>query len=308
MPLHPQAQRVVDAMAALNRPPMDTLSPRDARAFSAAGPKPAAPGVGKILNDTIPGPGGGIPVRIYWPIDHETGSGIIVYYHGGGWVIGDLWMVDGVCRQLANKSGCIVVSVDYRLAPEHKFPAAAEDAYAAVVWARDHGADLGGDGSRIGVTGDSAGGNLTACAAVMAAERGGPAIALQVPIYPVIAADFENQSYRDRADGPILTRAMMRWFWDQYLNDPSEATHPHVAPVNSEHLAKAAPALVITAEYDPLRDEGAVYARALQDAAVSVVHHDYPGVPHGFVTMWHAIDMGMEALDEIASAMKQALA
>ena len=276
MPLHPQAQRVVDAMAALNRPPMDTLSPRDARAFSAAGPKSAAPGVGKILNDTIPGPGGGIPVRIYWPIDHETGSGIIVYYHGGGWVIGDLWMVDGVCRQLANKSGCIVISVDYRLAPEHKFPSAAEDAYAAVVWARDHGAELGGDGSRLGVTGDSAGGNLTACAAVMAAERGGPDIALQVPIYPVIAADFDNQSYRDRADGPILTRAMMRWFWDQYLNDPSEATHPHVAPVYSEHLAKAAPALVITAEYDPLRDEGAVYARALQDAAVSVVHHDYP--------------------------------
>ena len=132
MPLHPQAQRVVDAMAALNRPPMDTLTPRDARAFSAAGPKPAAPGVGKILNNTIPGPGGDIPVRIYWPID-QTGAGIIVYYHGGGWVIGDLWMVDGVCRQLANKSGNIVISVDYRLAPEHKFPAAAEDAYAAVV-------------------------------------------------------------------------------------------------------------------------------------------------------------------------------
>ena len=177
-----------------------------------------------------------------------------------------------------------------------------------MVWARDHGPDLGGDGSRIGVTGDSAGGNLTACAAVMAAERGGPDIALQVPIYPVIAADFGNQSYRDRADGPILTRAMMRWFWDQYLNDPSEATHPHVAPIYSEHLAKAAPALVITAEYDPLRDEGAVYARALQEAGVSTVHHDYPGVPHGFVTMWHAIDMGLEALDEIASAMKQALA
>ena len=306
MPLHPQAQKVVDTIAALNRPPMQTLSPRDARAISSASPRPASPGVSKIVNRTIPGPAGEIPVRIYWPIQ-QSGAGIIVYYHGGGWVIGDLWMVDGLCRHLANKSGCIVVSVDYRLAPEHKFPAAAEDAYAAVVWARDHGAEIDGDGTRIGIAGDSAGGNLVASVAVMAAERGGPEIALQALIYPVTDADFDSQSYRDRGEGPILSSAMMQWFWEQYLNDPMEAKHPHVAPIYSEHLAKAAPALVITAEYDVLRDEGTAYAQALEKAGVSVAHRDYAGVPHGFFTMWHALDLGMDALDEVSSAMKQAL-
>lgn len=285
---------------------METQTPREARAISSAVPRPATPGVGKIENRAIPGPAGGIPVRIYWPLE-QKGEGIIVYYHGGGWVIGDLWMVDGVCRHLSNRSGCVVVSVDYRLAPEHKFPAAAEDAYAAVVWARDHGGELGVSGSRIGVAGDSAGGNLTACVAVMAAERGGPEICLQAPIYPVIEANFDTQSYRDRGDGPILSKPMMEWFWRQYLNEPSEAKHSHVAPLYSKHLSKVAPALVITAEHDVLRDEGAAYALALKEAGVSSVHKDYLGVPHGFVTMWHAIDLGMEALEEVADAMNKAL-
>ena len=299
MPVDPQIQQVIDALAASDFEPVHAQSPARARAqyvrmMEARGIAPAP--VGAVEDRSIPGPAGDLPVRIYRPeLDAPTLPGL-VYFHGGGHVIGNLDTHDAVARNLCNGAGCIVVSVDYRLAPEHKFPAAAEDAFAAVVWCAAHGAEIGIDPRRIAVGGDSAGGNLAAVAALMARDAGGPAIALQVLVYPVTDYACDTESYRTYSDGyGMLEARSMRWFRDHYLRDEADRLDWRAAPLRAGDLSGAPPARVLTAQCDVLHDEGEAYARRLRSAGVEVDHRDMPGMIHGFFAMAPAVDGAVRA-------------
>ncbi|MGE8063562.1 alpha/beta hydrolase [Pseudomonas sp. NPDC089569] len=305
MALDPKARYVLDLMAAANRPPLHTLSPQAARVAldlsALAGP---AHTVARVEARNIPGASADLPARFYIP-DVEGPLGVLVYFHGGGWVVGDLDAVDVPCRHLANRARCLVVSVDYRLAPEHRFPCAVQDAYAAVRWVHGQAANLNVDPTRIAVGGDSAGGNLAAVVALMARERGEFSLCHQLLFYPVTDHDFDTGSYRDNAEGYFLSRETMMWFWDQYA-DPQQRCHPHASPLRAENLTGLPPALVITAQYDPLRDEGEAYARRLAAAGVPVTLSRYDGMIHGFCWMPGVLEQGGRALDEAAQALAAA--
>jgi len=308
MALDSQAKFLLEQMEAAGAPPMSSLSPEEARLttdFSALAGIPEK--VGKVENRVIPGPGGDIPVRIYTP-NGEGPFPSLVFYHGGGWVIGDLDTVDVPCRLLANRANCVVVSVDYRLAPEHKFPAAADDAYAAAKWVVENGPSIKVDSSRVAVGGDSAGGNLAAVVSLMARDKNEIDLAYQLLIYPVTNHSYETVSYRDNADGYLLTKDSMIWFWDHYLRDPQDGENPYASPLKAEDLSGLPPALVITAEFDPLRDEGEAYAQRLKEAGVSVEETRYNGMIHGFFWMPGTLDQGMKAVNQAANALKQAFA
>jgi acetyl esterase len=258
-----------------------------------------------VVDRTIPGPGGDLPVRIYTP----AGDGplpVLVYFHGGGWVVGNIDSVDHVCRDLGHDAGCVVVSVAYRRAPEHRFPAAAEDAYAATLWAARNAAELGGDPEGIAVGGDSAGGNLAAVAALMARDRGGPKLLFQLLLWPIIDFAFDTPSYRECAEGYLLTRAEMRWFWDHYLASEADGRHPYASPIRAESLGGLPPALVLTAEFDPLRDEGEAYAARLAEAGVRATAVRMDGTIHGFMTRYNLPDNAGRGLELSASALRQA--
>ena len=255
---------------------------------------------------TIPEASGDIPARLYVP----EGTGplpIVVYFHGGGWVIGNIASHDGICRKLANASGCAVISVEYRLAPEHRFPVAPGDCYTAVCWVKEHGTDLGVDSSRMAVAGDSAGGNLSAVTAQLARDRGGPPIAFQLLIYPATDLTMSHPSVEENADGYLLTKADMLWFKGHYLTDDADAKDPLVSPLYASDLSGLPPALVLTAEYDPLRDEGEAYARALQQAGVQARASRYDGLIHGFFGLEAVIPAAAPAMDEAAAALRSAL-
>jgi acetyl esterase len=309
MPLDPQAQRVIDAMAALNLKPVEESTPAEARESirartAALGP---FPDVAAVVDHRVPVAGGEITVRAYSP----GGPGphpALVYYHGGGWVIGDLHTHDGLCRSLTNAARCAVLSVDYRLAPESKYPVAVEDSYAALLWIAANADRLGIDRRRIAVGGDSAGGNLATVMALVARDRKGPRLALQVLIYPVTDHDLDTRSYVENATGYVLTREGMRWFWNHYLAREAQGREPYASPLRASSLAGLPPALVITAEYDPLCDEGEAYAARLRDAGVPVTLTRYPGMFHGFVRMTNILDKARTALDEIASSVQKAFA
>ena len=308
MPVHPQAQAILDMLAAQSSPPFRTLTPDDARALvKSAPPGPPPPEVAQIEERTIPGPGGEIPVRIYTP-EGPAPFPVLVYFHGGGWVVCDLDTHDGICRALSNAAGCLTVSVDYRLAPEHKYPAAAEDAYAATQWVAAHAAAIGGDPTRTTIGGDSAGGNLAAVVALMARDRGGPPIALQALVYPVTDFNFESPSYRENGEGYLLTRESMIWFWDHYLVDRAQGREPYASPLRATALEGLPPALVITAEYDPLRDEGEAYGARLAAAGVPTTTTRYDGMIHGFFTAVGTMDASATAIDEVAAALRRAFA
>lgn len=270
-------------------PAVETMTGAEARAAVRARYRPPQQPqpIGAVENRVIPGD---VPVRIYWPASASGGAvtgreqPIVVFAHGGGFVFCDLDTHDDLCRSLSNGVGAVVISVDYRLAPESRWPAAAEDTYTTLCWAAASAADLGGDASRIVVAGDSAGGNLATVTALLARDRSGPAIAGQVLLYPVIAADFDTQSYREFATGYYNTRAAMAWYWDQYIPDAADRSHPHAAPRHAA-LAGLPPAVVVTAGFDPLRSEGDAYAEALAAEAVPVAHRCYQGAIHGFMTM-----------------------
>lgn len=307
MALDPQAKFFLEQMEAAGAPPMSSLSPEEARLttdFSALAGN--AETVGKVENRTIPGPGGEIPVRIYTP-EGEGPFPSLVFYHGGGWVIGDLDTVDVPCRLLANRANCVVVSVDYRLAPEHKFPAAADDAYAAAKWVVENGPSIQVDSSRVAVGGDSAGGNLAAVVSLMARDKNEISLAYQLLIYPVTNHSYETVSYGDNADGYLLTKDSMIWFWDHYLRDAEDGKNPYASPLQAEDLSGLPPALVITAEFDPLRDEGEAYAQRLKEAGVQVEDTRYNGMIHGFFWMPGALEQGMQAVNQAANALKRAL-
>jgi acetyl esterase len=308
MPLDPVARTLIDAMEQVF-PRVEDMEAADARAMAKEMPptvdEPEA--VAVVYDRTIPGPDGDVPVRVYRPVEGGDPLPVVVYFHGGGWVICDLDTHDGTCRALANGVDAVVVSVDYRLAPEHKFPAAAEDAYAATQWVADHAADLGADASRLAVAGDSAGGNLAAAVALMARDRGGPAIAFQLLIYPVMDFSFDTVSYRDNAEGYFLHRASMEWYWRQYLDDEATGANPYASPLRVDDARGLPPGIVLTAEFDPLRDEGEAYGRKLADAGVPFEVRRYDGVFHGFFSMVAFLDGAKQATADAHAALRDAL-
>ncbi len=248
-----------------------------------------------------------MPVRVYTPQGEGPFPGL-VYFHGGGFVLCNLDTHDGICRSLANAAGCVVVSIDYRLAPEHPYPAAPEDCYAATQWVAKNGAELDIDVSRLAIGGDSAGGNLTAVTALMARDRGGPTLRFQLLVYPVTDCAFDTASYRENAEGYFLTIGMMRWFWQKYLTDPAQARDGYASPLRAADLANLPPGLCITAGYDPLRDEGEAYAERLRKAGIDIRTSRYAGMFHGFFGMGGQIDKAREAIAEAAAALRAALA
>jgi acetyl esterase len=312
MALDPQVRAVIDLVIKSGRPAYHTLSPKDARQLfretrPASVPTPPAIGLVKdVVADTAAGP---IPLRVYRPagVADTTALPVFVFYHGGGWVIGDLETHDVQCRQITAGAGITVVAVDYRLAPEHKFPAAADDAWAATQWVIAHAGELGIDATRLAVGGDSAGGNLAAIVALMARDAGAPAIKLQVLVYPVTDVANESGSYRDCAEGYMLTRESMRWFIAHYLKTKEDALDWRASPLLARSHRGVAPALIITAGFDPLRDEGAAYAERLRDAGVTVDYVCYGGMVHGFMPMGRLIETGNRAVAHVAASLRQAL-
>ncbi|GKZ13334.1 alpha/beta hydrolase [Haladaptatus sp. T7] len=254
-----------------------------------------------VRNLSIPGPRGKIPIRVYRPDVRD--APVVVFYHGGGWTLGTLDSIDGVCRELANRAECVVVSVDYRLAPEHPFPAGVDDAVAALEWAADHAETFGGDPTRLGVAGTSAGGNLAAVTALYARDFGGPTLSHQSLLYPITNHAFDTDSYEENGDGPLLTRADMEWFWSHYLRSPVDGRNPFASPLRARDLSDLPPATVVTCGHDPLRDEGIAYADRLADAGVSVAHDHYPGMAHGFLSLTGDVTTADEAMDAVASSL-----
>jgi acetyl esterase len=307
-PLDPQVKVLLDQMAAANQPAFHSQSPADARKAMDAMLNVLGPGpdVHKVEDRKIPGPAGDIPVRIYSPPGKPIG--ILVYFHGGGWVVGDIASHDYVCRALTNAAGCVVVSVDYRLAPEHKFPAGPEDCYAATEWVSKNAASLGSDADHIAVGGDSAGGNLAAVISLMARDRKGPRIRHQMLIYPVTDAAMDTPSYKEfTADGFVLSKLEMEWFWGYYLANKRDGENPYASPSRASNLSNLPPAHIITASHDPLRDEGEAYAELLKKAGNRVKVKRYQGVVHGFFSLQAALDQGKTATRELAEELKASL-
>jgi acetyl esterase len=308
MPLEPQTKALLDAMkgagASLD---FGDLSAAEARRRMEQTPvgRGAPEPVAKVEDRLIPGPGGPLALRIYAP-DAAGPLPVLVYFHGGGWVLGDLDTSDAQCRSLTNAVGCVTVSVDYRLAPEARFPAAPEDCYAATRWVAANAPELGVDPERIAVGGTSAGANLAAVVPLMARDRGGPALAYQVLVYPITDGSMDTPSYGENAGGYFLTAGAMAWFWKHYINDDRDRSHPYAAPLHAADLSSLPPALVITAEYDPLRDEGEAYAQRMQAAGVPVTCTRYDGTIHSFVSMAPNLDVGKRAFDQIVTALKDA--
>jgi acetyl esterase len=282
--LDPQIATLIEALDA-GFPPVHTMTGAQARATirSRLAPPAEPEPVAEVRDETIPGPGGDIPVRIYRP-DRPGDLPVLVYAHGGGFVFCDLDSHDGLCRDFANRLAAVVVSVDYRLAPENPWPAAAYDVQAATQWVTDNASNLGCDAHRVAVGGDSAGGNLAAVTALIARDRGGPPIAAQLLIYPVMAADFDNESYRLFGKGFYNPKPALQWYWDQYVPALDDREHPYASPLRAD-LAGLPPAIVVAAGHDPLRDECLAYADALEAAGVVTVRCLFEGGIHGFMTM-----------------------
>ena len=302
MALDPQIQPIVDTVnrAAENAPPDPSVADRRQGylalvAFAGPGPE-----LDDVSDSTIPGPAGEIPIRIY---RNEGARGIFVFFHGGGYCIGDLDTHDEVCRQLAKQIGCTVVAVHYRLAPEHPFPAGVEDSWAALQWCDANREELGGEGARLVVGGDSAGGNLSAVTSLMARDAGLD-VAKQLLVYPGTRIDDESPSMEANGTGYILERTTMDWFMESYAADPQDW---RASPIYADSHEGIAPALVITAEYDPIRDQGRRYAETLAAAGVDVTHTDYAGMVHIFFQLGPLVEKGAEAVAEVAAHARAAL-
>lgn len=315
-PLSLQMQAIVDAAENAHPLPIQTLSPANARAQPS--PRDAVETVlatqhgphivemvGDVQHLTIPGPGGPILVRIYTPVVPGPYP-VLVYFHGGGWVVYNLDVYDTSCRALCNAAGAVVISVNYRQAPEHKFPAAAEDAYAATQWALANAAAFGGLPARVSVVGESAGGNLAAVAALMARDRHGAMPNHQVLVYPITNYAFDTPSYLQNAKAPFLTRAAMMWFWRQYLRTPADGANPYASPLRAPDLHGLPPATVINAEDAVLWSEGEAYATRLRAAGVPTTFTRYSGVTHEFFSMSAVLAQARMAVSEAAAAIKAA--
>ena len=307
MPLDPEIEELLFGEAAADGPSF-ALGVEASRAaeyeyIELCGPEEP---VASIADRSVAVEGGEIGVRIYTPEGTGPFPGV-VYFHGGGWVAGDLNTMDRPCRTFANGVGCVVVSTDYRCAPESRFPTAADDSFAATRWVAANAAELGIDPARIAVAGDSAGGNLSAVVSQMARDKGGPAIAFQLLIYPVIDHAFDTGSYRELADGYGLTRPMMEWFWEQYLADPADGANPYASPIRADSLAGLPPAAVHVAGYDPLRDEGIAYAHALRAAGGTAELQCYDGLVHGYLQMGAVAAGARQAVADAVTALRRGL-
>ena len=298
MPVDPQIQALLDrgtGLPATHTLPVDVARTQYETRIALMAP-PA--GIAGVRDEMIDGPDGRLGLRIYTP--HGTGPfPLLVFFHGSGFVLCSLDTHDGMCRNLCAGGGCVIASVDYRLAPEHKFPAGIDDCLHATRWAAAHAAELGADIRRIAVAGDSAGGNMAAVTALRTRDEGGPALCGQLLLYPV--TDYHTPgtlSYEENAEGYGLTRDTMKWFWGHYLTDPSEGTHPHASPLRAPDLSGLPPSCVITAEYDPLRDEGELYAARLRVAGAPTVLSRYDGVNHGFMFWVGVVDKADAAMNE----------
>ncbi len=288
--LDPESQRLIDLMVAANRPAWNTLSPQAARELylslrpGAQGPRPTD---AKVVDRTIPGPSGELPVRLYRPASAAPDAQLpsLVYAHGGGWVFGNLESHDVLCAQLALEAGIVVFAVDYRLAPEAPFPGAFDDVVAGLKWVAANGQSVGIDPTRLAIGGDSAGGNLAAVVALDARDQGGPPVVLQLLIYPATDMGMSLPSHARHAEQLPLKQTTMRWFVQHYLRDAGDAADWRASPLRKGSFAGLAPALVVTAGFDPLSDEGEAYARALADAGVPVTLERFGGQIHGFLNM-----------------------
>ena len=300
MSLHPQAQVIADLYAAVRTTPFEELSPYEARAVYNAGQIPGEEVVFEIRDIDA----GGIPCRLYRP-SSDTNLGLLMFFHGGGWVIGDLESHDGVCRSLANKSGHAVLAVDYRLAPEHKFPAAFDDCAAALRWAHDHAASLGIDKTRIAVGGDSAGGNLAAAVALAEVVP----LRFQLLIYPCVDMSMKSPSIDENATAPILTKSVMTWFVNNYIRDSADFKNIKASPIVADEslLKRMPPALVVTAQFDPLRDEGEAYGKRLVENGVNCTITRYNGAFHGFFNMITLLDDAQSAHAQASTLLKKYL-
>ena len=267
-----------------------------------------APPLARIRDIRIPGPAGAIPARVYDAAGDGRTRPVVAYFHGGGWVQGDLETHHGLCARIAQRSGAVVVAVDYRLAPEHPFPAAVDDCFAAYRWLRRDGAEVGADTARVAVAGDSAGGNLAAVVSQLAAASGVPVPTCQVLIYPAVDFVLGTQSHRDLADGHVIPRDRILWYADQYMPAGANREDPRASPLRAKSLEGQPPALVITGGFDPLRDEGHAYAERLRAAGVDVAYHEYSGQIHAFVSLTKAIPEGLTCTWEIADFVKERLA
>ena len=308
--LDPDAAAVFKAFQEAGRPPYETVTPAEARELYLKGrfvTNPEPPELDKVQPLTIPSPTGPIPARIYTPKQLRKADGLapcLVFFHGGGWVIGDLDSHDVVCRKLADEGQLIVVSVDYRLAPEHKFPAAVDDAITATKWIAGHAEQFGIDASRLSVGGDSAGGNLAAVVAIAARDGNGPDIAGQVLIYPAIDFAMTHPSHSEPETSILLTHSVITWFRDHYLNGAADVHDWRASPARAKTLVGLPPAYVLTAGADPLRDEGDEYAERLKQAGVAVTYRTFPGQFHGFFTMGKLLQQANVAAGEIGAWMK----
>ena len=312
MPLHPQAQAILDAVEAMDLPPFETLSVEEARAFIQNFANFMIPSeeVASVVDSIAPGPDADIPLRIYMP----EGEGLrpaILYFHGGGFSTGSIDLVDPVCRALANRSGCAVIAVGYRLAPEHPFPTGVMDAYVATMWIGAKGPAFGIDNARLAVMGDSAGGNLATVTCQLLRDKAAEIdIQLQVLVCPVTdLAEFETRSYKEYGEGYLLTTGMMNWFRDHYLSgcDEDVVVEPYCSPLRTENLVNLPPAIIVTAEYDPLRDEAVEYAARLREHGVFVDLRREKGMIHAFYWLGAGIDRGRELIDELGADIGQIL-
>jgi acetyl esterase len=320
--VHPQAQQVLEGKAASGVPPLWELTPSEGRAVVEANGViiGAGPDVASVRDITIPSRAGGMPARVYSPAGSGLGSasasasasasgsapGVVVYYHGGGWVVGSVNAWDACCRLLAVASGCDVVSVDYRLAPEHVFPAATDDAFSALEWVAS--AEGLAAGRPIVVAGDSAGGNLALVTALRARDAGGPPLAMQLLVYPVADSDLDRKSYHEYdGDEFIVNRGDMVWFWNHYAPDPAVRVNPYASPLRAGDLTGLPPAYVITAEHDPLRDEGFECAERLRAARVPVEHRHFGSQIHGFFTFVNVLEDADKAVADAGAAIRAAV-
>ncbi|MFV0259774.1 MAG: flavin-containing monooxygenase [Acidimicrobiales bacterium] len=303
--VQPDVAMVLDMMAELDLPPIESMSPVEAREFMEASnaERPPGPEVGEVIDGELPGPAGPLAYRAFRP----AGDGphpIVLYFHGGGWVLGNERSDEPFIRDLCDRSGALIVSVDYRHAPEDRFPAAVDDGFAALTWGAEHAAERGGDPDRLVVMGWSAGGNVAAVACQAARDADGPTVAGQVLMTPVVDCDMNRPSYVNNADGYVLTAPLMRWFWDHYA-DPDDRSDPRASPLRAKDLSGLPPTVVVTAEFDPLCDEGAAYAEALAKAGTEVTHLPCRGHTHTSVTMVDVVLSGAPVRAQIAESIQR---
>lgn len=309
--LQHDVKQLLDYVEELGLPPLVSMEPTDARAFmqASAAERPPGPEVAETVDGELDGAVGPLSYRLYRPtLDPDLP--VFVYFHGGGWVLGSYESDDPLCRDLAVRSGALVISVDYRHAPEDPFPAAIEDGIAAVRWVADHGEELGGDTTRLAIGGWSAGANVAAVVCQIARDESGPPIAGQVLLTPVVDCDFSRESYEINSDGYVLTTELMHWFWDYYLPPDltsEQRTDPRASPIRAESLAELPPAFVVTCEYDPLRDEGAEYAELLQAAGVEADHLRCDGQTHTSIGAVGVIQSGEPGRQALANAIRRFL-